>query len=100
MANNPGYIRAIQKDEPCYEQEQLSTVDQLNERIMTSLRMKEGLSRDAVEQFKPGYAAELDALWAPAIAEGKMQAHDQGWALTDQGLLFADALASDGFWLS
>ena len=100
VANNPGYIRAIQKDEPCYEQEQLSTVDQLNERIMTSLRMKEGLSRDAVEQFKPGYAAELDALWAPAIAEGKMQAHDQGWALTDQGLLFADALASDGFWLS
>ena len=100
LANNPGYIKAVQQGNSFSESEHLNDADWLNERIMTSLRMKAGLSRAEVETLRPGYAYELDQIWAAALAEGKMVQDGDRWFLTLEGLLFADALASDGFWLS
>ncbi|MFT5423034.1 MAG: oxygen-independent coproporphyrinogen-3 oxidase [Phycisphaerales bacterium] len=71
----------------------------LVERIMTGIRLTEGLDADAITRA----AQALDAT-APARLEAELRSHRQAgwlnddaerWVLTDSGFLFADRVAAD-----
>ncbi len=77
----------------CSESELLSPLDRLNERIMTSLRRAEGLSRGDVGD----HARALDFAWETYVRKGWMLQTAEAWSLTDEGLLWMDRIAADGF---
>lgn len=76
-----------------FESEKLSPTDRLNERIMTSLRRSEGLARVEVGS----HAETLDQVWANYVKKGWMEQTSTSWRLTDEGLLWMDRIAAEGF---
>jgi oxygen-independent coproporphyrinogen-3 oxidase len=100
VSNNQRYIKAIAtKEIPCTK-EQLSLYDRFNERILTSLRMSDGLNllilerdfgSDLMQAFKAALH-EIDAdLW---------RLSDNHLVLTKAGKHLADRIASDLFILA
>jgi oxygen-independent coproporphyrinogen III oxidase len=96
VANNAQYITAINKQSiPC-EVETLSATQQINEYIMTSLRMKDGMQLQKIKnvctakQWKL-FETELQKHNALLLNDGHVV------ALTNEGKLFADGIASDLF---
>ena len=75
----------------------------LRERIMTGLRLHEGLDAPVIlaeaERVCPGAAAKLEKKAARYAERGQMHInsgpHARTWTLTDDGILVADAIASD-----
>lgn len=75
----------------------------LRERIMTGLRLREGLDAPIIlaeaERVCPGAAERLEKKAARYAERGQMQTnagpHARIWTLTDEGILVADAIASD-----
>lgn len=69
------------------------------ERIMTGLRLREGLPHTPLladaESARPGSAERLEAVAARLQGEGLLVVNGPVWALTDRGLLLADALTVD-----
>lgn len=98
IANNALYIQSIQKGIiPC-EIELLTSVQKLNERIMTSLRTTEGLqlnSRDTL--FDEKVIQRLREKSLTYQERYLLKEHTNGFMLTDQGKLFADGIASGLF---
>ena len=100
LPNNARYLKAWaqtpalpSRQTICSESEHLSPTDRLNEHIMTSLRRAEGLfRRDAGD-----HAKALDRVWEPYIQKGWMTQMEASWSLTDEGLLWMDRIAADGF---
>lgn len=98
MANNALYIQQISQGIiPC-EVEQLSTANQLNEYIMTSLRTIEGLSLQRVQQqFGQPAAQRL----LQTVAKWQQSQHavvgDDHIRLTKQGRFLADGIAASLF---
>jgi oxygen-independent coproporphyrinogen-3 oxidase len=100
LPNNARYLKAwAQTPAPpspqisSSESEHLSPLDRLNERIMTSLRRAEGLSRGDVGD----HARALDCAWETYVRKGWMLQTAEAWSLTDEGLLWMDRIAADGF---
>ena len=101
VSNNARYLQAWSEEvgsdwaasSDAFEFENLSATDRLNERIMTSLRRSEGLARQDVG----GHAAILDQQWANYVQKGWMEHLPDSWRLTDEGLLWMDRIALDGF---
>lgn len=96
LSNNARFLKAwAQTPAPpsCSESEHLSPVDRLNERIMTSLRRAEGLSRGDAGS----HAKALDRAWEAYVQKGWMTQTAEAWSLTDEGLLWMDRIAADGF---
>jgi oxygen-independent coproporphyrinogen III oxidase len=71
----------------------------LAERIMTGLRLEEGLDRASVlhdaEEIDAAIAARLCARWARHSARAHALDSEGRWRLTDAGFLFADGIAGD-----
>lgn len=99
VSHNLRYIRAWQdpqvknNQDEAHEKEHVTAIERTNERIMTSLRRMEGLSRTDMG----AYSAELDKRWLEFVQKGWMQSTDDGWVLSDEGLLWLDTIASQGF---
>ncbi len=96
VSHNLRYIQAWnsgQSMEDTVQVELLSPKDRLNELIMTNLRRVEGLSRSEMG----AYAAELDRRWAVYVQEGWVLPSEHAWALTDEGCLWMDRIALEGF---
>lgn len=98
VANNALYIQSIKKNVIPFEEEKLTSVQQLNEYIMTSLRTIEGLNLEAVEK---NFSLEEKNKIKNSIkgyCERKLVVdHNEKLKLTDEGKLFADGIASDLF---
>ena len=98
VANNALYLQQILKGIiPC-EVEQLSTTDQLNEYIMTSLRTVEGLSLQRVQQqFGEPAAQRL----LQSVAKWQQSQHavveNNNIRLTKEGRFLADGIAASLF---
>ena len=78
--------------------EELTTVQQLNEYIMISLRTMEGSSLSTVA--KRFGAQQAEELWRRAeryMSEGKIKSSPETLALTQEGKLLADGIAADLF---
>jgi oxygen-independent coproporphyrinogen-3 oxidase len=80
------------------EEEVLTVTQQLNEYIMTSLRTIEGLDLNVVERkFGSGSKTHLLKELTKWLDTGKTQMMHEQISLTQQGKLFADAIAADLF---
>jgi len=98
IANNTRYVQAIQQGKLPFTLEELTSADQVNDYLLTSLRTKWGCS-----------LMELDALagWDFALLRRKelRQLQNQNWLRSDEGVLrlteagklFADRVAADLF---
>lgn len=98
IANNSLYIQSLQKGIIPFEEEVLTTTEQLNEYIMTSLRTMEGLDLDHVLQcFGETEAMRLQTAGNRFKEAGKLVFANRSIVLTKEGKLFADGIAADLF---
>ena len=96
VANNSGYMRALEMGEVYFEEEILTKEDSFNERLLTGLRTREGVS-----------LGELNAKFSarPAFKKSVRDFEDKGWicisndhlVLSDEGKLRADFIAAELF---
>ncbi|WP_312337913.1 radical SAM family heme chaperone HemW [Sphingobacterium sp.] len=98
ISNNAKYISSIHSNQLPLEVEQLSTLDQINECIMTSLRTMWGLDLTELE-YKFGQSVKNSVLADadPFIAEKNLILKENKLCLTDTGKLMADHIMSDLF---
>jgi len=96
MANNQGYIKAILQEQTIPATiEELSVADQVNEYIMTSLRTMWGCD---LNKIKEHWQISLNKrIIEKYIQQQLINQQDQTLFLTQQGKLFADAIAADLF---
>ena len=98
VANNMTYIKSLGEGIVPFEQEVLTETQQLNERIMTSLRTMEGFDM-AYHKNKCSMedAFAFDKTVQHFIQEGLLVAENDVIKLTQQGKLFADYVAGELF---
>ncbi len=98
VANNQQYIQSLQQNIIQFEKEELTSTQQLNEYIMTSLRLMEGCDLNFVKE-KFG-AEKADQLKTEAILfanKNWLTDRDEHLILTNEGKLFADRIAAELF---
>lgn len=98
ISNNPIYISSLQQGMIPFESETLTTVQRINEYLMTSLRTIEGISLNFLEK-KWGEERKQAILKAAQVhvAQQNIQLQDQHIILTAQGKFLADGIAADLF---
>ena len=96
VANNQGYIKTILQEQTIPSTiEELSIADQVNEYIMTSLRTMWGCD---LNKINDSWYISLDKrIIEKYIQQQLINQQDQTLFLTQQGKLFADAIAADLF---
>ncbi|BAV10258.1 oxygen-independent coproporphyrinogen-3 oxidase [Filimonas lacunae] len=102
IANNTLYTQSLEKGEVPFEVEYLTTKQQLNEYIMTSLRTMEGLHLKKIQEIQPGLAGEktveqLKKGAAKYIQQGLMLQQEDTLIITNAGKFLADGIAADLF---
>ncbi len=98
IANNSLYIQSISKGTIPFEMEILTTDQQLNEYIMTSLRTMEGLSLTTVtHKWGDEKANKIIQESSKHINLGYAKLTNNQLCLTSTGKLMADGIASDLF---
>ena len=98
IANNALYIQSLKNNTIPFEAEILTSTQQLNEYIMTSLRTMEGLSLAIVEEkFGIKIKTELQIISKKWEVGGKLICSEEKIVLTKEGKLFADGIAADLF---
>ncbi len=98
IANNVQYIKQIQQGILPYEEEKLSTIQQVNEYIMIALRTAAGINKNVVAaKFGEGILKQVIQQAARYINSGRLLQSDTHLLLTDEGRLFADGIAADLF---
>jgi oxygen-independent coproporphyrinogen-3 oxidase len=92
------YIKSLEKNILPAEKETLTSVQQLNEYIMTHLRLNTGLDISFIsEKFGKDAAGKLFGAAAKYSVSGKMITTGRHLYLTREGKLFADGIAADLF---
>src|SRR5688572_18816849 len=94
IANNHNYIESIKKGIVPFEKEVLTTIQKLNEYIMTSLRTMEGLDLSVLNETEGG---KLQTTSKKYIEKGWIKTESNYLRLTNEGKLFADGIAADLF---
>ena len=98
IANNALYIQSLQKNSIPFEQEMLTSNQQLNEYIMISLRTMEGLDLAVVkERFGSALSEKLKTKSKKYTGGGKLVLQNDHLILTREGKLLADGIAADLF---
>lgn len=98
IANNALYIAGIVNNASVIETEILTTTQQLNEYIMIALRTANGIDTNKIINEFGNKAAQLVLQAAEKwIASKHIIQHKNAIQLTQQGKLFADAIAGDLF---
>lgn len=98
VANNQQYIQLLQQAVIPFEKEDLTATQQLNEYIMTSLRLMEGCNLAFVkEKFGNEKANQLRMEALTSVHKNWLMEKDNRLILTNQGKLFADKIAADLF---
>lgn len=95
IANNQQYIQSLEQGVVPFEKEELTETQQLNEYIMTSLRLMEGCNLDLIEQkFGKAKATLIQQEAADYISKQWMIQKENHLILTNEGKLFADGIAA------
>lgn len=98
VSNNAAYLKSIGEDIIPATREVLSTTQQLNEYIMTSIRTMEGIDLNFInEKFGIETGHTLLKSIEQWQANGKARMHESKITLTKEGKLFADGIAADLF---
>jgi oxygen-independent coproporphyrinogen III oxidase len=98
VANNMQYIKSLEKETLLFEKEELTTTQQLNEYIMTSLRLMEGCNIQLVEE-------KFGSTISTHLVNNAKEFEQKGWlsfinnrlVLNREGKLFADKIAGELF---
>lgn len=100
ISNNALYIKSLEEGKLNFEKEVLSTTEQYNDYILTSLRTMWGADLGYI-QVKMGndYITHCLSEAESFIARGDMYKENNHLFLTDKGKLFADRIASTLFLL-
>jgi oxygen-independent coproporphyrinogen-3 oxidase len=100
ISNNGLYIQSLEKSELNFEEEVLTTSQQYNEYILTSLRTMWGADLNIIEtKFGKEYASYCLTEVAEYIENKNIRKEENKLFLTDKGKLFADRIASNLFWI-
>ena len=98
VANNQQYIRSLSENKIPFEVEELTPAQQVNEYIMTSLRLMEGCNLDVITpQFGSEKTEQLRREAERFIHLQWMKQENNHLILTKEGKLFADRIAGDLF---
>ena len=98
IANNALYIQSLKNKLIPFEEEILTSTQQLNEYIMTSLRTIEGLDIQIIkEKFGEKMSSDIKTASEKWKAGGKLLVSNEKIILTKEGKLFADGIAADLF---
>lgn len=98
IANNALYIKSIEQQIIPFEEENLTLTQQLNERIMISLRTMEGLDLEKVKlDFAENYSETILMNAQKYLDENKLILINAKLVLTKEGKFFADGIAADLF---
>jgi oxygen-independent coproporphyrinogen-3 oxidase len=98
IANNSLYIQSLIKNLVPFEEETLTTTQQINEYIMTSIRTIEGINLKYLEKnFGGSYLSTLMEAAEKYIGSGKLIKQTSSLNLTTEGKFFADGIAADLF---
>ncbi len=91
VANNNKYIDFLYKNIIPFEIEILTSIQKLNEYIMTSLRTKEGLHLNKIEEL---YREKIEKISKKYIDSGLMRNDNDHLILANEGKLLADGIAA------
>lgn len=98
ISNNSKYIDSIELKKVPAETEFLSTENKINEYIMTSLRTSKGMNLQLIAlKFGSDYSNEIHNGLETFIEKEWVTINEQMVALTKEGKLFADHIASELF---
>jgi oxygen-independent coproporphyrinogen III oxidase len=97
VSSNQGYIRAIREGINFREKEELSPAQQINEKILTGLRTRKGLTLSDIRSINEERAESVLELAHRYPDSRKLQIQGDTLFLTEDGLLFADAIAAHFF---
>ncbi len=99
VANNAGYIRALQAGQIPFELETLSPAQRYNEYVMTGLRTQWGCEEQRIRTLGEPMAAYFFSEIQAFIAAGQVEKSAGTYRLTREGKFLADRIASDLFWV-
>ncbi|MEJ8817841.1 radical SAM family heme chaperone HemW [Lacibacter sp. H407] len=101
VANNQQYIQSLEQAIIPFEKEELTETQQLNEYIMTSLRLMEGCDLNHItKKFGQEKITELSRNAADHISKGLLVLRSNHLILTKTGKLFADNISASCFFTS
>lgn len=81
-----------------FEKEVLTSDDRYNEYVMTSLRTRWGCDTDVIKMnLGEKYKLHFERNIAPYLKDGRLARKGSTYALTDNGMLFADGIAAELF---
>jgi oxygen-independent coproporphyrinogen-3 oxidase len=95
--NNMKYMRAVEAGQLDYEEEELSTVEQINERIMTQLRLRSGIDVAGLSKDFPKFGDTLKHKVLHHSQEDWWEWKGDTVRLSQKGKHFADRAAADLF---
>lgn len=98
ISNNALYIQSIEQGIIPFEEETLTVTQQLNERIMISLRTREGINLKGInEKFGDHYGDRILQTARRFIDVKKLVNVNSTLVLTNEGKFFADGIAAELF---
>ena len=98
VANNALYIQSLEKGELNFEMEELTTSQQYNEYVLTTLRTMWGTDLNYIKQtFGVDYLLNCMKEADRYLETGKVFIKENKLFLSNEGKLFADKIASDLF---
>ncbi len=98
ISNNSLYIQSLEKNTIPYEEEILTTMQRLNEYVMTALRTSEGVNMNyVIQHFGEEYKTQLIKAAQKFITTGRIILQKENLQLTKEGQFFADGIAGDLF---
>jgi oxygen-independent coproporphyrinogen-3 oxidase len=97
VANNAVYMKSLLEGGNYFEVEELTRSMRINETLLTGLRTKKGVSTEKLNALNWNVRSLFGELIERWISEGKMKDAGDTLKLTEEGLLFADYIASEMF---
>lgn len=90
------YIRCIEEERSCFEEEILTTKEHYNDYVLTALRTQWGVRKSFLrKEFSPEvnrFFTEAITTW---IITGHVTEEEDAYRLTDKGILVSDTIISD-----
>lgn len=97
ISNNQVYIRALNEGSEFRQSEILTPEQRINEKILTGLRTRKGLTLTDIRNINPEAAGSIMDRAMNYPDKQKLEIRGDTLILTEDGLLFADAIAAHLF---
>ena len=92
ISNNALYISGIQNGTPTFTEEILSTVDVVNELLLTQLRLTKGVNIQQINLLYPGFEKLKRPIIEKLIGNFQIVEHNGHWSIPSAARFLADAI--------